>query len=325
MPSLSATSETLATYANHHYIPQFYLRGFSDGVGRKAKVFVFDSDSKKSFSTLVLNIGSKRHFNRVEAHGVAPNYLEDGMSEVEAAIAPHLQQTIEARAFPSNDHFNSIMNLMALLSVRNPRLRRNMEDFHMDIAERIMKASVTSRGIWETQTKKMRDSGVPVKDDVTYEDVKRFHDEGNFEIVIDQTHLISLEMKMVEPVLEQLSRRNWCFASAPDGHSFITSDDPLVLTWNDEVKQPTPYSPGHGLQNTIVTFVLSPELALVGLFGGIPERADYLPDQVSALNTVVARHSRNQIYAKDGNFLLHVKGHSNVRGFELPRVLLGRV
>lgn len=316
--------KTLATKANHHYIPQFYLRGFSDGVGRKAKVFVFDSDTKKSFSTLVRNIGSKRHFNRVEAHGVDPNHLEDGLAEIEAEIAPHLQQTIEAKAFPSHEHFNSIINLMALLSVRNPRLRGNMRDFHRAIAERIMSVSVSSTEIWDSQTKQMRESGVPIKEDVTYEDMKRFHDEGNFEIVIDQTHLIGLEMKMVEPVLEQLSRRSWCFASAPKGLPFITCDDPLVLTWNDKVRQPTPYSPGHGLQNTIVMFALSPELALVGLFGDIPEKADYFPDQVMALNTAVARHSRNQIYAKDGNFYLHLKDRSNVRGFDLPRVFLGR-
>ena len=109
----------------------------------------------------------------------------------------------------------------------------------------------------------MRESGVPVKEDVTYEDIKRFHDEGNFEIVIDQTHLIGLELGLVEPVLEQLSRRSWCFASAPNGHQFITCDDPLVLTWNEKVNQPTPYSPGHGLQNTIVIFRYHPSLRLL--------------------------------------------------------------
>lgn len=116
--------KTLATKANHHYIPQFYLRGFSAGVGRQAQVFVFDSDTKKSFTTLVRNIGSKRHFNRVEAHGVGPNHLEDGMAEIEAEIAPHLRQVIEAKAFPTHEHFNSIINLMALLSVRSTLARK---------------------------------------------------------------------------------------------------------------------------------------------------------------------------------------------------------
>ncbi|NUB43861.1 DUF4238 domain-containing protein [Fertoebacter nigrum] len=314
----------MATKANHHYIPQFYLRGFSAGIGRQAQVFVFDSDTKKSFTTLVRNIGSRRHFNRVEAHGVGPNHIEDAMSKIEAEIAPHLQQVIEAQAFPGPEHFNSIMNLMALLSVRNPRLRGNMSDFHKDVVERIMGLSVSTNDIWESQIRKMRESGVPVKEDVTYDEMKRFHEERNYEIVIDQTHLITLELKMVEPVLEQLSRRSWCFARAPKGHQFITCDDPTVLSWTDKVKQPNPWSPGHGLQNTIVMFTLSPELALVGLFEDLPQRSDYRPEQVVALNTAVARHSRNQIYARDGGFMLHLKDGQFVRSDELTRVFLGR-
>lgn len=285
-------------------------------------MFVFDSDTKKSFITLVRNIGSRRHFNRIEAHGVGPNHIEDAMSEIEAEIAPHLQQVIEARAFPSPEHFNSIMNLMTLLSVRNPRLRANMTAFHKEIVERVMGLSVSTKEMWESQVRQMRKSGVPVKEDVAYEDMKRFHDERNYEIIIDQTHLITLELKMVEPVLEQLSHRSWSFACAPVGHQFITCDDPTVLSWTEKVKQPNPWSPGHGLQNTIVMFTLSPEVALVGLFEHLPERSDYRPDQVSALNNAVARHSRKQIYARDGGFMLHLKNRQFVRGDELPRVFI---
>lgn len=287
-------------------------------------MFVFDKETKKSFTTLVRNIGSKRHFNRVEAHGVGSDHIEDAMAEIEAKIAPHLLQVIEAKAFPSSEHFSSIMNLVALLSVRNPRLRGIMSDFHGEIAERVMGLTISSKEIWESQIEQMRESGGEIREDVTYEDMKRFHEDKNYEITIDQTYLIGIELQMVESVLEQLSRRSWCFAVAPRAHQFITCDDPAVLSWNEKVKQPNPYSPGHGLKNTIVIFTLSPELALVGVFKDMPERLNYLPDQVTALNTAVARHARNQIYASDGNFLLHLKDSPNVRGLDLPRVFLDR-
>lgn len=315
---------TLAVKANHHYIPQFYLRGFSTGVGRQAQVFVFDSDTKKSFKTLVRNVGSRRHFNRVEAHGVEPNHIEDAMSEIESKMAPHLQRVIEQRAFPDPEHFNYIMNLIAFLSVRNPRLRGNLSDFHKQIVERVMSISVSRPEIWDSQTKQMRESGVPIKDGLTYEEAKRFHHEKNYEIVIDQTHLIGMELQMVDPVLEWLARRSWCFVSAPKGHQFITCDDPAVLSWTDMVKQPTPYSPGHGLKNTMVIFTLCPDLALVGMFEDLPEHITYEPDQVTALNTAVARHSGNQIYARDDSFMLHLKDRPFVKGSDLPRVFLGR-
>ena len=170
----------------------------------------------------------------------------------------------------------------------------------------------------------MRDKGYPVTDGITYEDMKRFHKEKNYEVDIDQTYLIGLELKMVEPVLKQLARRSWCFAIAPEDNQFITCDDPTVLSWNEKVNQPNPYSPGHGLQNTIVIFALSPELALIGLFSDQPERLNFFPEQVTALNTSIAQHSHNQIYARDGNFLLHLKARSNVRGSDLPSAFLRR-
>ncbi len=115
--------------ANHHFVPQFYLRCFAVGVGRKARVFVFDSQSKTTFRTLVRNVGSKRYFNRIEADGVDPNALEDSLAEIESLFAGHLSDVIAAKAFPTPDHFNSMMNLMATLSVRNPRLRAQLENW----------------------------------------------------------------------------------------------------------------------------------------------------------------------------------------------------
>ena len=161
--SLSRTSGAiLAIKANHHYVPQFYLRSFSAGIRRQAQVFVFDSDTNKAFITQVRNIGSKRHFNRVEAEGVDPNSLEDGMARIETQIANHLQQVIAAKAFPAAEHYNSMMNLIALLSVRNPRLRGVLDGFHKDVAKKIMGLSMSSKEIWDSQTKEMRDDGVPV-------------------------------------------------------------------------------------------------------------------------------------------------------------------
>lgn len=308
----------MAAKANHHYIPQFYLRNFSAGIGRQAQVFVFDSNSKKSFTTLVRNIGSRRNFNRVEAHNVGPNFIEDAMSEVETVIAPHLGQVIKAQAFPSPEHFDSIMSLMAFLSVRNPRLRGKLSDFHKDVVDRIMTLSVSTKEIWESQIEQMRESGVTIRGDISYEEMKRFHDERNYNIAIDQTHLIGLELKMVEPVFKELSRRKWCFARAQKGQPFITCDDPLVLSWTDSVKQPNPWPPGHGLQNTIVMLTLSPELALIGQFESQPATLDFRPEQVVALNTAVARHSQNQIYARDSGFKLCIKSGKFVRGDELP-------
>lgn len=310
----------MATKANHHYIPQFYLRGFSAGAGRQAQVFTFDNETKKSFTTLVRNVGSKRYFNRVNASCVDPNHVEDRMAEVEAEIAPHLQQVIDAQMFPSDAHFDSIMTLMALLSVRNPRMRGRMSGFHTDVIERIMSLSISSKEIRESQIQRMRDDGVLLNEEISYEEAKEFCEAGNYEILVDQTYLIQRELEMIEPVLGQLSNRNWCFVVAPEGTSFITSDDPTALDWK-KPDHPSSPSPGHGLMNTMVSFALSPEVALIGIFEDAPKKLNYVEDQVTSLNTNIARLSQKQIYARDGNFRLYLRDGLNVLGSDLPSFL----
>ena len=153
----------MATKANHHFIPQFYLRGFAEGIGRQARLFTFDRETKRSFTTKVRNVGSTRYFNRVEADGIHPDAVEDGYAEIEAGISTHLVEVIDAQAFPSGKHFNSIINLVANVSVRNPRFRENISGFLEDVAKQVLNVSLSSEEIWSSQLRQMKQNGVPLR------------------------------------------------------------------------------------------------------------------------------------------------------------------
>jgi hypothetical protein len=307
----------LATKSNHHFIPQFYLRGFAQGVGRQAKVFTFDKDTKGAFSTLVRNVGSRRHFFRVDADGVDKNFIEDEMSKIEAVMSAHLKDVIEARRFPSEDHYASVMNIAANLAIRIPRVRDISEGMYIDVARRIMNLSVSSPEIWRSQIEQMRKAGKSIRADLEYEEARKFVEDGSFEITVNQTHLIQLEFKMLLPVVDYCSRRNWCFISAPNGSQFISSDNPVVLSWTDGDER-TPYSPGHGLPGTMVVFPLSSDLLLLGTFEDLAAETSYCADQVVAANTLIAHYAMKQIYARDGSFSLALRDGKHIRGDELP-------
>jgi hypothetical protein len=310
----------VAEKANHHYVPQLYLRNFADGYGRKARVFTFDSSTNEAFKTSVRNVASKRHFNRVEIDGVDPNYLEDGLAEMEGELAPFLAEVVAEKRFRTFEHFDWIMNLAAQLSVRNPRMRGQLEKFHKDIAGRIASLSVSSKEIWESQQRQMQEAGKEVNPKVTYEQAQKFHDDKNYEIAIDQTHLIGLEMQMIETVLTELGKRNWCFVSPLDGHIFITCDDPVVLSWKDQ-KDRGFYGPGHGLMDTLITFPLSSDLLLLGTFEDLPPVMNYDALQVAEANTHVARYSTKQIYARSSDFNVHMPTKFFASGNELPTLM----
>lgn len=307
----------MAEKANHHFIPQFYLRGFSPpGDRRKAQVFVFDKHTKKTFRTLVRNVGSRRHFFRINAEGFDPNHIEDGMAEIETDLAAHLAEVIEANEFPTDAHFSSIMLLMGNVAVRNPRFRSMLEDIHTRIVGGMMHMLLQDKNRFDDSVRQARESGVPIRGDMNYEDIKAFIDMKEYKIVIDHTYLVGLELSSVPTVVEQLARRNWCFVSAVKGSTFATCEDPVVLSWVDG-NDMRPFSPGFGLVNTIVMFPLTPELALVGMFKKMPDQRIYERDQVAAFNTSIAKNATKQLYRADGMFELHFRTEPFVRAKDL--------
>lgn len=311
----------MSATVNHHFIPQFYLRGFSEAADkRKAQVFVFDQSTKKSFRTLVRNIGARRNFFRIDVEGFDPNHVEDGMAEIEGEIAARLTEMIETKSFPSNEHFTSMMMLMANVAVRNPRFRSMTEDFHIKIATKMMALTLQDKDRFHDSIREAREQGVPIRDDIRYEDMKAFIERRQYKIAIDQTYLIGLELDAVPTVVEQLARRSWSFASAPVGASFITCDDPVVLAWADG-KDRGPYAPGFGLEGTVVMFPIAPELALIGLFVEQPPNRKFRRDQVSDMNTSIAKNATKQLYARDGEFEINTRSGLNTLGRHLPTVL----
>jgi len=61
---------------HHHYLSQFYLKGFTDGRSKKSKLTVIDAVTRKKFESNPRNVGGVRDFNRIEADGVEPDVLE---------------------------------------------------------------------------------------------------------------------------------------------------------------------------------------------------------------------------------------------------------
>jgi hypothetical protein len=310
----------LAESANHHFVPQFYLRGFSELPGRQARVFTFDNKTKKSFTTLVRNVASRRYFNRIDVDGVDPNIVENMNSKVESEMANDLSDVIKEKRFPTERHFENLINLMASVSVRNPRLRNNISEFHEGILQKMMNLIVSSEGSWKNVINNVRTEGIPINEDITFEDIKNFVESKDYNIIIKQNYLIGLELQMVDPVFKTMINRNWCFVESSDDNAFITSDDPVVLSWSDD-KDRGFYSPGHGLSETMVFFSLSPKLAIMGTFEEIPDNISYDSWQTTCANTHIARYSGSQIYARDSKFLINLKNITNVMGSDLSRIL----
>jgi len=288
----------------HHYIPQCYLRGFSRSGSKKSKIQVIDLKRRKHFETISRNVGGIRDFNRVEIDGIDPNAIESGLSSFEGELATALKKFHTDHDF-SGENRDYILNLIALLSVRSPGMRENIRGFHADVSEKIMNLALQTPERWESQVRQMKQAGQDVNEDIAYEEMKDFHNRNEYTIELDRAYHITAEMDLMNAVLPYLSRRKWMVLLADDREGqFISTDYPVVLSWNDSESVPPIYrnSPGHGMRETEVLFPVTRNVAISGYFGGREGVFDATREMVALTNTKMLHYARDQIYAPRVDF-----------------------
>ena len=85
---------------NHHYIPQFYLKGFLDPSLSKEQLCVIDKIERRHFPANPRKVGSKRDFNRVNIPGSPIDAVEKLFAKIESEIAQVLKYVEDNTALP---------------------------------------------------------------------------------------------------------------------------------------------------------------------------------------------------------------------------------
>jgi len=289
---------------NHHWIPQCYLKGFSKSRSKNAKLFVVDAIGRKTFSTVPRNIASARDFNRIEIDGIPPDQIESDFSYFEGNVDRALQGVIERRQLGNAEDHNLILNLIALLSARNPRMRENSRQFQEKVIKQMMGLTIAKKERYEESYRNAVDAGfMTADDDVTYESVRDFVENDQYTIEVPTTRHIKQELGLVDTILPLLGERNWILLRAPANTSgFVTSDHPVVLQWSDDKDRGFFNSPGFALRDTRVIFPLSNELAMIGTFDANHGVIDATTKVMAIINGTIIAHSHRQVYARDDRF-----------------------
>lgn len=289
---------------NHHYIPQAYLRGFTEGVSKKSSFVVYEVDTGKRFETRPRNVGAERDFNRVNLPGGDPNIVESEMGKFEGLL-PNAIQDIEKRNVFDGESRNIILNLIAILSTRHPDRREALRRFHAQIAKVAMSMVIAKPESYNHACSKLDvfSDASPVAH-VPYEQMKRFVDSGKYDIDVATEHHLRMEATAHEAALDCLVQRKWMLYRAVTNH-FITSDFPVSLAWRNPEKVPAFYrsSPGHAMRDTEVVFALNKHLALIGTFDGEDSTNRASPLVVGAFNSRAVANARRHIYSAKRDFL----------------------
>ncbi len=292
----------------HHYVPQGYLADFTQQRTKKSQLNVLDIETGRCFRTSPENVASKRDFNRVDIDGHPPDAVENALSGFEGEAIGAIRRVIGLQEFPSEHDLILILNLVALLAVRNPLLRATFNQFRERTLRAMGKALVSSKQMYEKQSIRTAVAGEDLPD-VSFEamrdSVKRdeydfeFHPQGNLKV----------EFATLDVLLPLLGRRYWSIFIAPaGGPEFISSDHPVTLTWKGGREGPI----GFGLRNTEVFFPLGRN---AGLFGTFEDPLDPVvncsAEVIAQMNTRVANNAELHVFCATPHF--YVWHHNAIR------------
>lgn len=293
------------TARHHHYLSQCYLKGFTEGGSKNSKLVVFDLLKKKKFETIPRNVGGVRDFNRVDVEGLDQNVLEKSLANFEGHAATALRKIDSGSPFEGEDK-ELILNLVAMLATRSPERREHWRQFQAKVIDKVMSLSLETKERWESQTKNLPEGQTELSKDISYEDMKQFIDSKQYRIDLAREHHIEMEFVGIDAILPCLLNRDWLVIKSSEiTGPFISSDNPVILTWNEPDKQPPFYrnSPGFGMGETQVYFPVSKNTALVGEFGGRSEVISANPELVAIFNSQIIHHTYKQLYSPKSNFL----------------------
>jgi hypothetical protein len=247
----------------HHYLPQAYLAAFTDTGLEDGQFNVLDVQSGYSFRTSPINVAAERDFNRIDIEGHSPDEIEQALAPLEAQAVAAIRKVIETEKFPNDDDWNWILNLLGLIAIRNPRLRKSFNYSLEQTVHRIGDLLVSDKKIWDHHVKKVRKSGEKIDDNVSFEDVKRFVEGRRYQIEVSTESNLRIEFRVFDRILPILGQRMWSVLVAPrDGPEFICSDHPVTLVWKGGRSGPV----GYALKETEIFFPLGRCVGFYGVF-----------------------------------------------------------
>lgn len=211
----------------HHFVPEWYLKNFTDI--NSGFMHLYDKKKitfrmQKPEQVMIINNYYKQSW---VPKGVDRNILEKTLSVIEHNAKEAFEKLIDNPKSITEEDSSFMLCYLEFQRIRVPKQAK--------IAKELLKTTVTRLALND-------------------EELSSYLVSGKVEIKVNDSFRFDFMKIVIGNILPYFSRMVWDIVSAPDGYSFVTSDNPVSFY---NVKAAPPLEPGIALVGTIVLFPLS--------------------------------------------------------------------
>jgi hypothetical protein len=289
-----------------HFVPSFYLVGFSDSGKRKGQVWQFDSVEGTVSPHLSKAIGKELDYHTVRIAGSDSDGAEKLFSKIEGIAAPILKVIAATRRLPSDrTELGNIMMFVALSYFRGPRDRQFNESSLTKIETMRIRMCLMSPERWAKYVAWCEQEGKWYPQGTFEELSQRFRVEEESVQIGNASELHTANIVgMLVWICDQFKLRYWGieYIDTPSDF-FITSDSPSAVAWTDRSEFDRFGSCGLHRSRSEVLFPLTKQVALVGRDTPVPESSHVSSDRVASINGITAGFAHRFLYGPAEDFL----------------------
>lgn len=300
----------------HHYIPQFFLANFTDIGNKESKLWVTDQKQCKQWKASTSAVAYQNKLYSLESNpdGMLnePDAIEKAFSKIESMAATVIKEILETEQIPTGDGFNILINFIALMASRTPKMINHRTKPLLEINEMIMRMSLSSKERWQGLTSQMVKEGKLLPEalnDTNYGKMCDFFYSKRYTMDINQNYKIEQLLDSINILIPLLGQRKWSLyvsrditTTMPQLGGFICSDNPVALV--SLVPLPPIYSPGFGMPRTEVTMPLSKNVAIVGRFEGGKKVSIISVKGMASINSRTGMYADRFLYHSNKNFIM---------------------
>lgn len=309
----------MASKKKHHYLPQCYIKGFTDASGT---VWVYDKKKNNFHHQGKNGTFHIRYFYRVDLSkyekispekakirslfGINeeklipiesyPDMVEDLLMNIEDKASVIIKKLIDGKEITDTERMD-LSIFIAFMHTRTPKFRGRVEDLHKKQTEKNLEKIFSDRKTLENAYDEIRKGEKKNKD--TIDDLIKFYKEKKYKIKIPREMGVR-EMLAIATMMDTIIyNKTWILLRTSS--NFVTSDNPTFLVHSDP-----DFANDKNMRlddpRAKIIFPLSKELLLI--MEETPSGPTIIEEKIDKvktrnMNKLIASQSENYLIARD--------------------------